>query len=134
MRVQLFRFSGFLSGQTNFELSASLPGNPTSELGDALQVIASGITGSADVRTSITIVGHSDRQDRSDLTCDQRRESEIAGARDRANSAWEWCKQGITEFMAGTSGIPADWWESSDSLTWDLVYAAAGHAVDRIGH
>ncbi len=60
------------------------------------------------------------------MTCDERRASEIAAARDRGASAWEWVKARVTERLA-VSGVEAgDWWETAPSVNWSLVFAAAG--------
>ena len=77
--------------------------------------------------TSIITVGHSDRQDRTDLSCDARRASEIAAARERALSAWEWVKEQVTARLAqsGTNDA-ANGGETSQRVTWGLVFAAAG--------
>jgi flagellar motor protein MotB len=127
MRVQLLRFSGYSAGQTDFAASgAVIPGNPTFELDTALQTIAKGMTGVENVRSAITVVGHSDRQDRSDMTCDQRRQSEIDASRERAVSAWEWIKPVVAQYASEEGWSGGDWWEASDRVTWDLVFAAAG--------
>ena len=129
MRVQLFRFGGYQADQTDFGTGgAAVPGNPVEELADALKVIAQGIGGSENVRSTITVAGHSDRQDRPDFSCDQRRESEIVNSRDRAISAWEACKFLITNELqqAGSPEAKVEWWDTSDRVTWDLVFAATG--------
>lgn len=126
MRVQLFRFVGFQAGQTNFEIVAGTPGNPTFELDQALERMTNGIAGITNTRSTITVVGHSDRQNNPAFNCDQRRQSEIDAARERAVSAWDWCREVMIEHIAGNPAAPADWWETSDRMTWDLVFAAAG--------
>jgi hypothetical protein len=127
MRVQLLRFAGYPAGQTDFgTVGAVIPGTPLSELDLALQTIANGIAGVEDVRSTITLVGHSDRQDRADFSCNQRRDSEIAASRERAVSAWEWCKSVVTDYANQAGWQGGDWWENSDRVTWDLVYAATG--------
>lgn len=127
MRVQLFRFDRYPAGQTDFQAVAALDGAPLLEMSDAFQEIADGITGAANNFSTITVVGHSDRQDRADFSCNQRRQSEIDASTERANSAWDFCRTVITELVERVPGAPAaDWWESSDRVTWDLVYAATG--------
>jgi hypothetical protein len=129
MRVQLFRFDRYQAGQTDFETGgAAVQGNPIEELDDALKIIASGIAGTENVCGTITVAGHSDRQDRADFSCDQRRESEIVASRDRAVSAWEFCKTDITEHLQqmGSPQAEVEWWDTSDRVTWDLVFAATG--------
>ena len=127
MRVTLYRFAGYGAGQTDFgTVGAVVPGGPLSELDAALETIANGIAGVENIRSTITIVGHSDRQDRADFNCNQRRESEIVASRERAASAWEWCKSLITEYAQRAGWTGGDWWETSDRVTWDLVYAATG--------
>lgn len=127
MRVQLFRFDRYPAGQTDFEAVAALLGSPLLELDDAFRAMAEGIAGTANNFSTITIVGHSDRQDRADFNCDQRRQSEIDAASARANSAWDFCRVAISQHIEQISGAPpADWWETSDRVTWDLVFASVG--------
>jgi hypothetical protein len=127
MRVQLFRFAGYPAGTTDFAtVGAVIPGNPVDGLDMALETIAKGIAGVDNIRATITVVGHSDRQDRADFNCDERRESEISAARDRASSAWEWSKSVVAEYAQQNGWAGGDWWEASDRVTWDLVFAAAG--------
>lgn len=131
MRVQLLRFAGYQSGQTDFaNIGIFILGNPTAQLGIALDTIAQGIAGVQNVRSTITIVGHSDRQDRSDFTCNQRRDSEMTASRERAESAWEWCKSTVTALAQQNGWTGVDWWETSDRVTWDLVYAATGMVLN----
>lgn len=127
MRVQLLRFAGYPAGQTDFETVGMVQrDSPVLELDDVCKTIAAGICGTENVRGAITIVGHSDRQDRADMSCDQRRDSEIAAARDRAISAWEVMKTIVARHAAEDGWNGGDWWEESDRVTWALVYAAAG--------
>jgi hypothetical protein len=127
MRVKLLRFGGYPAGTTDFAtVGALVPGGPLSELGDALDTIGKGIAGVESIRATITVVGHADRQDRADLDCAARRDSEIAAARDRATSAWEWAKLAISESAEQNGWTGGDWWENSDRATWDLVFAATG--------
>ena len=128
MRLTAIKFSGYQPGQTDFATVFETAGETEREqiLG-VIELIADQIIESdSNQFASIVVTGHSDRQDRSDLSCDQRRASEITAARDRAVSAWEWVKVRVTERLA-QSGIDAgEWWESSPRMTWAMVFAAAG--------
>jgi hypothetical protein len=75
---------------------------------------------------SLIVAGHSDRQDRADLSCDERRTSEADAAQSRASSAWEWIKARVAE-LTSIAGVEAgEWWDTSPHITWGLVYAGAG--------
>lgn len=127
VRVKLFRFAGYPAGQTDFEtVGAVIPGNPLYELDLELERMGNGINGTANIRSSITIVGHSDRQDRADMSCDQRRQSEIDASTARAVSAWEWIKPVVDEYARRGGWAGTEWWEESDCAAWALVYAACG--------
>lgn len=132
MRLVPITFDGYASGQTDFE-----PVYQSAEAADAREQLLGVVERIADsiiqadenrAATSLIIVGHADRQDQSNMSCDQRRASEIAAARDRAVSAWEFVKQAVTERLAAADPpIEAgDWWETAPHVTWGLVYAAAG--------
>jgi flagellar motor protein MotB len=128
MRLFSITFDRYGSGETDF--AALISGSPQPGLNtllDVVKIIATQITNpTPNLFVSIIVVGHSDRQDRTDFTCDQRRASEITAAQDRALSAWEWIKQQVTE-VAAQSGVQAgEWWETSPRVTWGLVYTAAG--------
>ena len=41
-------------------------------------------------------------------------------------SAWEWLKARVTERLAQSGIVAGDWWETAGSVTWGLVFAAAG--------
>ena len=134
MRLVPITFDGYASGQTDFGTvyQAQTPEIETAreQLLGVVERIADSIIQADENRaaTSIIVVGHSDRQDLSSMNCDQRRSSEIAAARDRAVSAWEFVKQAVTERLAAANPpIEAgDWWETAPAVTWGLVYAAAG--------
>lgn len=128
MRLSAITFDGYQSGQTDFgTLLATVPQAGLTQLEPHLQLIVGQLTDPvANRRLSIIVVGHSDRQDRSDFTCDQRRSSEIAAARDRAVSAWEWVKTEVSQRVAAAGGDAGEWWETSPHVTWGLVFAAAG--------
>lgn len=128
MRLTAIKFSGYASGQTDFaSVFNSSPAVEREQILSVIERIADAIIDPDNGQfTSIIIVGHSDRQDRADMSCDQKRASEIAAARDRASSAWEWVKGQVTARLA-QSGITAEnWWETSQRVTWGLVFAAAG--------
>jgi flagellar motor protein MotB len=125
MRVKLLRFDSYPGGVTDFNAIRTLPQNPAADLDASLMSMAESIAGVAGFRSSIVIVGHSDRQDRPDFSCDQRRQSEIDASRERAHSAWDYCRETISEVMPVMPPI-VDWWDTSDRMTWALVYAAAG--------
>lgn len=128
MRLTAIRFAGYAAGQTDF--ATIFDRTPDAEREPILRVIqriTDGIVHPANGKfTSIIIVGHADRQDRTDLTCDQRRASEIESARDRAESAWEWLKLQVTGWLTQHGIAATDWWETSQNMTWALVFAAAG--------
>ena len=60
------------------------------------------------------------------MTCDQRRQSEIDASRERAVSAWEWIKPVVAQYASEGGWSGGNWWEASDRVMWDLVFAAAG--------
>jgi hypothetical protein len=76
--------------------------------------------------TSVIVVGHSDRQDDASMSCDQHRASEIEAATNRANSAWNFLKDKVAERLTQSGISAANWPETAQSVTWALVYAAAG--------
>jgi flagellar motor protein MotB len=128
MRLTALTVAGYTSGQTAFDpMFASVGLVERQQLLGVVQRIADGIADPAKGQlTSVVVVGHSDRQDLPSMSCDERRASEIAAARDRAVSAWDWVKARVTERLT-VSGVDAgDWWETAPSITWSLVFAAAG--------
>lgn len=128
MRHTAITIAGYPAGQTDFDpIFASAGLEERQQLLGLVQRIADGIVDQESGQfTSIVVVGHSDRQDLPSMTCDERRASEIAAARDRGVSAWEWMKARVTERLA-VSGVEAgDWWETAPSVNWSLVFAAAG--------
>lgn len=128
MRLKAIKFAGYGSGVTDFAtLLATVPQTGEAQLRDVVRLIAGQLTNPVPgLFVSVIVAGHSDRQDRADFTCDQRRASETAAAKDRAVSAWEWIKQEVTA-EAALSGVAAgDWWDASPNVTWGLVFAAAG--------
>jgi hypothetical protein len=129
MRLIAEEFSGYGSGVTDFAtLLATTPQPALGELETVLDIVAGqlGTPPTPNLFVSLIVVGHSDRQDRTDFTCDQRRTSEIEAARDRAVSAWEWIKARVTAKAAAAGVVAGDWWETSPHVTWGLVFAAAG--------
>lgn len=128
MRLVAIKFAGYQSGQSDF--ATVFDGGPEVEREQLLSVVErvadSIIEADSKQFTSIVVCGHSDRQDRSDMNCDQRRASEIAAARDRAVSAWEWLKARVTERLAQSGVDGGEWWDTSPRMTWAHVYAAAG--------
>ena len=128
MRLTAIKFSGYESGQAAFvPVFNNSPEVERQQILGVIERIADAIIDPDNGQfTSIITVGHSDRQDRTDLSCDARRASEIAAARERALSAWEWVKEQVTARLA-QSGINAgEWWETSQRVKWGLVFAAAG--------
>jgi hypothetical protein len=128
MRLTAMTFDGYEAGQTDFgTLLATVPQAELNNLLDITSIIAGQITAPAPgVFVSLIVTGHSDRQDRADFSCDQRRDSEIAAATERAVSAWEWIKADVATKVAASGGNAGDWWETSGFVTWGLVFAAAG--------
>lgn len=131
MRLMAITFDGYASGQTDFgTLLSTVPQAGFVDLEDVMTIIAGQITSPVpNLRVSLIVVGHSDRQDRTDLSCDQRRASEIEAARDRAVSAWEFIKNEVNAKVTAAGGPAGEWWETSPHVTWGLVFAAAGMLV-----
>ena len=128
MRLTAIKFPGYQSGQTDFAPVFNAAGETEREqlLGVVERIADQIIQQDSNQFTSIIVTGHSDRQDRTDFSCDQRRASEIAAARDRAISAWEFVKARVTERLARSGINGGDWWDSSPRVTWAMVFAAAG--------
>ncbi|WP_067841419.1 hypothetical protein [Nocardia lijiangensis] len=129
MRTQPIKFAGYGAGQTDFDAVEGLasPGERL-RLHQVLDRITQHVLNPAGSGfTSLTIVGHSDRQDLAAMTCDQRRTSESEAAENRASSAWAWVKTQVNGRLV-LHGVPAvdEWWESNPAFTWALVYAGAG--------
>lgn len=128
MRLLAKEFAGFPAGITDFQtLLNTTPQPGLAELDFVLDIVAGQLTNPMPNQfVSLIVVGHSDRQDRTDFNCDQRRTSEIEASKARAISAWEWIKETVI-VKAAASGVAADdWWETSPHVTWGLVFAAAG--------
>jgi len=128
MRLKALTFDGYQSGQTDFgTLLAATPQADLNGLIFAIDTIARQITDPVpNLFLSLIVVGHSDRQDRGDLSCDERRASEASAAEARATSAWEWIKQEVAAAAARTGLDAGTWWEDSTHVTWGLVFAGAG--------
>ena len=131
MRVTPITFNGYPAGLTDFStLLTTVPQPEFGVLEDILQITAGQVASPApNLHVSLIVVGHADRQDRTDFTCDQRRTSEIEAARDRAVSAWEFIKQEVNALVVKAGGVESQWWEDSPRITWALVFAAAGMLV-----
>jgi hypothetical protein len=72
---------------------------------------------------AITVIGHSDRQDRPGMTHAQAQASESEAATKRAVDAWSWLRARITHEV----GAPDEsWTEDSAKVTWAMVYAGSG--------
>jgi hypothetical protein len=128
MRLEAIEFNGYSSGETDFGNLVTTTAQPSlARLGEVLTAVADQIANPIpNMCFSIIVIGHSDRQDRSDLNCDQRRESEATAARDRALSAWEWIKEKVN-VLTDIAGVDAgEWWDESMHVTWGLVFAGAG--------
>lgn len=80
MRLTAIKFSGYQSGQTEFAPVFQAAGETEREqiLSVVERLADQIIEADSSQFTSIIVTGHADRQDRSDLGCDQRRASEIA--------------------------------------------------------
>jgi hypothetical protein len=128
MRLTAIKFAGYEAGQTDFAPVFDRGAEVEREqVLSVVERIANAIIDPDNGQfTSIIIVGHSDRQDRTDMTSDQKRTSETIAARDRALSAWEWVKEQVRARLAQSGITAGDWWETSQRVTWGLVYAAAG--------
>jgi flagellar motor protein MotB len=128
MRLTPITFSGYQSGHTDF--AEVFDSNPEAEREAVLSLVERIANGIIDPNsgqfTSVIVVGHSDRQDDTSLSCDQRRTSEIEAATNRANSAWNFLKDKVAERLTQSGISAADWPETAPSVTWALVYAAAG--------
>jgi flagellar motor protein MotB len=131
MRLLAITFDGYASGQTDFvTLLGAGPQPGFADLDDVMTIIAGQITTPVpNLHVSLIVVGHSDRQDRADLGCDQRRASEIEAARDRAVSAWDFIKTAVNAKVTAAGGTAGEWWETSPHVKWGLVFAAAGMLV-----
>jgi flagellar motor protein MotB len=126
MRLTAITFDRYGSGVTDFS-TVFTPGPQADLLNQVITIMAGLITNPpANQNVSIIVTGHSDRQDQADLSCDDRRASEITAATDRASSAWEWIKQQVSISVSQSGVQPGDWWETSPHITWGLVFAAAG--------
>lgn len=128
MRLTALTFDGYGSGETDFStlISGSSPPD-LNALNNVVTIMAGQITQPVPNQfVSIIVTGHSDRQDQADLSCDERRASEIKAATDRAQSAWDWIKQQVSLIVSESGGQAGDWWETSQHMTWAQVFAAAG--------
>lgn len=128
MRLEALEFAGYPAGNSDFaQLIATTQQPRLPRLGEVLTAVADQVANPVPHRNfSLIVAGHSDRQDRADLSCDQRRVSEAEAAQHRAVSAWEWIKARVVE-LAAVAGVDAgQWWETSPHVTWGLVYAGAG--------
>lgn len=128
MRLTAIEFSGYPAGVTDFETLIETTAQPgLGQLESALSRVANQVVAAEPNRvTSLITVGHSDRQDRADLDCNQRRSTEIQAAQDRAVSAWEWMKQRVTDQVALAGFDAGEWWEDDAHVSWGLVFAATG--------
>lgn len=124
MDIAAHRFSGYSAGDTDFAARVAAADAATqTEFFAMLGRLADLVTTAPPDRfMALTVVGYSDKQDRPDMSCDQRRQSEEDASTDRAAAAWEWIK---TE-VGRTPGVPPnDWWDESTNLTWALIGAGA---------
>jgi hypothetical protein len=128
MRQLTITLAGYPAGQTAFEpIFADAGLSVRQQLLGVVERIADGITEPENGQfTSLVVVGHSDRQDNPTMDCDQKRASEIAAARDRGDSAWEWVKGRVGERLIVAGFDAEEWWETAPSFQWSLVSAAAG--------
>lgn len=124
MDVVPHRFAGYAPGDTDFAARmAAADATTQADFRSVLAHLADLVTTAPTDRfLALTVVGYSDRQDRPDMSCDARRQSEEEASTDRAAAAWEWIKAEV----ALTPGVgPDDWWDQSANLTWALVGAGA---------
>ena len=128
MRLEALEFAGYPAGVTDFARLVETTDQPSlPRLGEILTALADQVASPVPHRSfSLIVAGHSDRQDRADFSCDQRRASEADAAQHRAVSAWEWIKARVVDLTAVTGVDASDWWETSPHVTWGLVYAGAG--------
>lgn len=128
MRLNAITFSGYPAGVTDFgALLAAVPQPGLAQLDDVMTVVAGQIVNPVpNLHVSLIIVGHSDRQDRGDFSCDQRRASEAEAASDRASSAWVYIREKVNSKVVQAGGEAGPWWETSPHVTWAQVYAGAG--------
>lgn len=128
MRLTAYEFAGFPAGITDFQTLLSTTAQPRlADFETLLDAVTDQVTNPVpNVFVSMIVVGHSDRQDRSDLDCNQRRTSEIEASTARAVSAWEWVKARVTQKAADQGLAAGTWWEDSPHVTWGLVFAATG--------
>lgn len=127
MNFQLIRFDRYPAGESDFGMvGSSLPEAPLMELNAVVESIGQAIAGVSNARWCLVVQGHSDRQDRADLDCNQRRQSEIATAQARADSAWEWIRGVIADYASQNGWTGGDWWDVSDRVAWDIVYVSTG--------
>lgn len=124
MEVPAFRFGGYGPGDTDFgaRLAAADP-QAQADFNSMLDRVSGFVTSAAPTGYAvITVIGYSDRQDRADLSCDQRRESEEEASTNRAVAAWDW----VTTAVGQRPGVGAGpWWDESPYITWALVGAGA---------
>jgi hypothetical protein len=128
MKITEINFRGYEPGQMDFApVFNAAPEVERKQILSVITRIADAIIDPDNGQfTSIIIIGNSDRDDRPEMNCDQKRANETAYARSRASAAWEWVKEQVAAKVA-KSGITAGvWWETARSITWDLVFAAAG--------
>jgi hypothetical protein len=102
---------GFASGQTDF--SAQLSTLPVEILEPFAKLIDGTFEASSDPSgvkfMSISIVGHSDRQDLPGMSNEQRRESERQASQDRADSASNWLLNKLADMQNPGDVIQLDW-------------------------
>lgn len=129
MRVKPFTFDGYPAGQHNFEPRYSSLDAPTrAAFDDMLNVVARAVWSDSlsQPYVAITVIGHSDRQDRPGMTHQQAHASEAEAARTRAVEAWAWVHDRISRLLGPEH---TGWEETSRKVTWAWVSAGAGQLV-----
>ena len=126
MRVTPFTFSGYPSGNVDFAARYAAADDDTQSAFDTmLRNVGRAIFADAISQpyVAITVIGHSDRQDTPGMTHQQAHASEAAASKARAEDAWAWMRQRISE-QAGPAA--EGWEENSPKVTWAWVSAGAG--------
>lgn len=110
MPFTLLEFAGFSAGVTDFgQLLAQTVQPALPELETVLDVVARQLRGEAAAQpVAVVVLGCSDRQDRADLGCDARRQSETDASWARARSAEAWIKARVAE----KAGVAGEWWDA----------------------
>jgi hypothetical protein len=128
MQRNMIIVQGFNSGETDFAALESRSSASTREhLSRLLDRLVRDIVAPRDTAfNSVVIVGHSDRQDLSTMSCDQRRYSEHEAALKRAASARGWLLDRIDDRLVAAGHARVQDRNDIQNMTWDMVFAGAG--------